>query len=61
MATATATDPVSCTEFFGANFVKGTSMRQLKQWQRDAVVLFLMWLGLVAVAAAVTGGGVLRW
>lgn len=50
-----------CTEFSGANFVKGTSMRQLKQWRRDAAVLFLVWLGLVAVAAAVTGGGVLRW
>ncbi|MFA7122078.1 MAG: hypothetical protein WC277_11410 [Bacilli bacterium] len=41
--------------------MKGTSMRRMKQWQRDAAVLFLVWLGLVAVAAAVTGGGVLRW
>jgi len=53
--------PVSRTEFSGANFVKGTSMRRMKQWQRDAAVLFLVWLGLMAVAAAVTGGGVLRW
>ena len=36
-------------------------MKRLKQWQRDAAVLFLVWLGLAAVAAAVTGGGVLRW
>jgi hypothetical protein len=36
-------------------------MKQLKQWQRDALVLFLVWLGLVAIAAVVTGGGVMPW
>ena len=36
-------------------------MKRLKQWQRDALILFMIWLGLAAIAAVATGGGVVPW